>query len=90
MIMLPNTPVQVDLIRHPRNYQPELFINRTREADAIRKNVEQAQAGQRVANPIVNFWGVRGTGKTWLLRHLQEYYRYPWDVGFAPNVHIIV
>jgi hypothetical protein len=43
--MFSNAPVRVDLIRHPRNYQPDLFINRTREADAIRKNVEQARQG---------------------------------------------
>src|SRR5438093_11087705 len=76
MIMLPIAPVKVDLIRYPRSYQTDLFINRTREAEAIRKNVEQAQTGQSVTNPIVNFWGVSGSGKTWLLRHLQEYYNY--------------
>ncbi len=68
-------PVNLDLVLHPRPYQPSSFVDRV-ELETIRRKIRQAQTEDIIVEPVVNFWGVGGIGKTWLLRHLQHTYRY--------------
>jgi hypothetical protein len=71
------TPVlSLDRVQKSRPYAPAFFVNRDDELLEIDKKVEQLQAGGTVPDPIVNFWGVGGIGKTWLLQHLYHRYRY--------------
>lgn len=60
----------------PDLYQPELFVNRKRELELIEEKVEQGRLKIPISEPLVNFWGVGGNGKTWLLRHIQHIYCY--------------
>ncbi len=59
-------------------YQPDYFVESAREDEIylVAEKVEQARAGSRIRAPLVSFWGVAGIGKTWLLKHLYQTYRY--------------
>jgi AAA domain len=72
----------VDQIRQPRTYHHDLFVNRESETEMIAAKVRAAQ-GNFVADPIINFWGVKGIGKTWLLHELRRRYAYHMDVPSA-------
>lgn len=52
-------------------YNKRAFVNREEEVDLVLKKAHGLAAGQRVGKRTVIFMGERGTGKTWLLRHLQ-------------------
>lgn len=68
--------LNLDLVRQPRDYRPESFVDRKTELETIREKVRQAQTENMIVEPVVNFWGVGGIGKTWLLRHLEYTYNY--------------
>lgn len=76
--------VNLDLVLHPREYQPPLFVNRDDELRIIEKKVRQAQAGGIITEPVVNFWGTGRVGKTWILRHLRHLYEYRAEPTTAP------
>lgn len=59
------------------SYDPDKFIARARqpELDTISKSVRQSLRGERIEWPVVNFWGVTGIGKSWLLRHVDHLYK---------------
>ncbi len=59
----------------PREYDPALFVNRERELELVARRVNLARAGG-LSDSIVNFWGIRGAGKSWLMRHVQRQYRF--------------
>jgi hypothetical protein len=69
-------PININLLRHARPYETALFVNRSSELQVVSERVRQAQARSVVTEPIVNFWGVRGIGKTWTLRHLHHRYAF--------------
>ena len=68
--------IDADLMHHPRKYHPSLFVNRETELQTIAQKMHQAQVESLVVEPIVNFWGVKGIGKTWILHHLRYLYSY--------------
>lgn len=68
--------VNLDVLETKRPYDPLLFVNRDHELKTIAHNVRQLQMGSSVTEPIVNFWGGRGIGKTWILYHLLNLYRF--------------
>lgn len=62
------------------DYQPDLFVNRDQEVSLVENKVEQGRLGISIREPLVNFWGVGGNGKTWLLHHIRNLYRYQSDL----------
>ena len=59
------------------SYAPDKFIPRQPELERISGYVQQATRGERIEWPVINYWGVTGIGKTWLLKHIYHLYRYP-------------
>jgi hypothetical protein len=55
-------------------YQPRLFVERD-ELKLIIENIQLVKEGKAVKQPIINFWGVNGIGKSWLLHHLRQEYQ---------------
>jgi hypothetical protein len=53
-----------------------LFVGRGHELDGIKRKVEAGLGGFLITQPVVNIWGGPGIGKSWLLAHLQEEYRF--------------
>jgi hypothetical protein len=78
-------PLDLDLVRRPRDYQPESFVARKTELKTIREKVRQAQTENMIVEPVINFWGVGGIGKTWLLRHLEHTYNYLTEPTAEPS-----
>ncbi len=68
----------------PREYDPARFVNRERELELVARRVNLTRAGG-LSDNIINFWGIRGTGKSWLMRHIQRQYRFQQSApgGFA-------
>lgn len=64
------------LIENVLLYDEHFFVNRSEEADLIEGYVRDLRSGETPQYSVVNFWGVAGIGKTWLLRHLEEKYRF--------------
>jgi hypothetical protein len=46
------------------------------ELEQIAKRIDFGRAGKGIEQPLINFWGVPGIGKSWFLRHLQHVYRF--------------
>jgi len=60
-------------VRHPVNvpeYDPTLFVNREPEITLVLDKATTIAAGEPVRERTIVFWGYKGTGRTWLLRHL--------------------
>jgi len=53
-------------------YSPDLFADRKKELDLVCGYVAQLARGSPPGRRVVRFYGVVGSGKTWLLRRLQE------------------
>lgn len=66
------------LITSRRLYQPSLFVNRAEQLRIVDEKVRWAQRDKTriIPEPIINYWGVAGIGKTWVLNHLTEEYKY--------------
>lgn len=60
----------------PDPYNSDLFVERKPELNLIESKVEQGRLKNAIREPLVSFFGVGGNGKTWLMRHLQEKYRF--------------
>jgi hypothetical protein len=72
-----------------RSYDPTAFVDRQPELEKISRSVRQAIGeARRIEWPVINFWGVTGTGKSWLLQHLHHLYRYPARVE-KPTIALI-
>jgi len=56
-------------------YLPAQFANRASEKELTQRKIREAQTGP-ILRPLLEFYGVIGIGKTWLLEHLREVYRY--------------
>lgn len=52
-------------------YREALFVNRDKEVHKVIDRAQNLAAGHAVSKRTVIFIGERGTGKTWLLKHLQ-------------------
>ena len=57
-------------------YRPGLFVNRREHLHWLRGMIKQIQSGGLAEAPIINIWGVRGIGKSWLISHLKQLYQY--------------
>lgn len=66
----------IDLIHNHLSYDPKLFVNRQHEIDTIQNRVRLAQSEQVVSDSVINYWGIDGIGKTWLLRYLNDKFSY--------------
>ncbi len=54
------------------SYSPDLFVNREEAVNLVAEKVRRIWRGEPERKRVVVFWGCRGAGKTWLLRHLAE------------------
>ena len=66
----------INLIRKHRLYEPNLFVNRQGEIDLVQEKIQLAQSSESVSETIINFWGTRGIGKTWILKQLKNKFSY--------------
>lgn len=76
--------VNQELVQIHRPYRPSSFIERTKELETVSSKIRQAQTEEMIVEPVVNFWGVSGIGKTWLLQHLQHTYNFPAETPAEP------
>jgi len=72
-----NTQIDKQVVEDRRIYNSKLFVDRRPQLDLIAERVDSAYMNKFVPSPLVNFWGVKGIGKTWLLRYLNDKYQYP-------------
>ena len=68
------------IIPDKRGYVENEFVGRDREKEVVAERVSQAKRGNRTGPPVLNFWGIEGSGKSWLLRHLAGCYRGPGEL----------
>ncbi len=54
------------------DYSPDLFVNREVAIHLVVEKVRNISEGNPERKRLIVFWGYRGAGKTWLLRHLAE------------------
>jgi hypothetical protein len=59
-----------------REYNPGDFQDREEELEKVASRVTKACADNEINRSIINFWGIPGIGKSWLLRYIQEKYKY--------------
>jgi len=57
-----------------RNYRRREFTGRVHELNLVSERVQRTRGGEIADVQLINFWGVRGVGKTWLLNHLCDLY----------------
>jgi len=72
-----NDPINEQIIESRRIYNSKLFVDRKPQLDLVEERVGSAYTNKFIPSPLVNFWGVKGIGKTWLLRYLNDKYQYP-------------
>jgi len=53
-------------------YDPALFVNRESEIQLVTEKAQALSLGTSVRERTIVFWGYKGTGRTWLLRQLEE------------------
>ena len=82
--MITSASIDSSAIQPPRSYQPSLFVNRETELQTVAKKVRQAQERGIVEDPLMSFWGIKGIGKTWILRHLHHLYAYGAESAAVP------
>lgn len=58
------------------NYDSMRFVDREAELRLIAKLCDAAATPGGTPSGVVNFWGIKGSGKTWLLHHLKDRYQY--------------
>ena len=69
------------IIPDKRGYVEKEFVGRDQERAVVAERVSQAKRKEKIGPPILNFWGIEGSGKSWLLRHLAGCYRGPGELG---------
>lgn len=62
-------------IPQKRVYVEEEFVGRLDELSEVEQRVQQGIEGQKIDLPVLNFWGIEGSGKTWLVHHIARTYR---------------
>ena len=58
------------------NYDSTRFVDRERELNYIAGLCDAAATPGGTSSGVVNFWGIKGSGKTWLLHRLKDRYQY--------------
>lgn len=61
-----------NLVQMHRPYKAGLFVNRQDEIKEIHEKIRLVQAEQTVSYPVINYWGIEGIGKSWLLHYLND------------------
>ncbi|HOV47084.1 MAG TPA: ATP-binding protein [Anaerolineae bacterium] len=51
-------------------YNAAHFVGREEDLRAIRRKIEEGQAGYPITRPVIHLWGAPGIGKSWLLQHI--------------------
>ena len=51
-------------------YNAAHFVGREEDLRAIRRKIEEGQAGYPITRPVIHLWGAPGIGKSWLLQHV--------------------
>jgi hypothetical protein len=63
---------QADTPQSIPDYDPGLFVNREPEIKMITDMVQALSLGKEVRKRTIIFWGYKGSGRTWLLKHLAK------------------
>jgi hypothetical protein len=73
-----NSQYAVQLMPAPDSppYNREDFVTRDDEEKLVASRVQMGRSGNAIKQPIINFCGVIGIGKTWLLHRLVEEYSF--------------
>lgn len=72
-------------------YSPDKFVNRDDELRRVETRIAQVRNGAAI-QPLINFWGMPGIGKSWLLKHIHHIYThqsdgvYPLYYDFEPQL----
>jgi hypothetical protein len=53
-------------------YDPDLFVNREPEIELVKDKARALSLGEMLRKRTIVFWGYKGTGRTWLLRKLED------------------
>ncbi len=62
----------------PRHlYQPQEFANRDDALGVTSERMHESSNRRKIPQPVVIYWGVSGIGKSWVLNHLANQYRFP-------------
>lgn len=63
-------------------YEEDRFVGRTSELDTVKRRIRDARQYRELPyGQVMNFWGVTGIGKTWLLSHLDHLYKRPTELN---------
>ena len=64
-------------------FDPTLFVNREKELNSVRQAIKAlVERGALLRDPLIEFYGASGTGKTWLLLKIKdECERFPCEKG---------
>src|SRR3972149_2277290 len=65
-----------NFVQQHRPYQAGLFVNRQDEIDKIKEKIRLIQSEQSVSHSVINYWGIEGIGKSWLLHYLKDKFSY--------------
>ena len=67
-------------------YNAAHFVGREEEMRAIRRKIEEGQAGYPMTRPVIHLWGAPGIGKSWLLQHI--YTKSFVEIGDSAKLHM--
>lgn len=81
-----NIPTETSPIITPRPYDSRFFVEPEIDTGKIKQKIRETKSG-KISRPIVNFWGVQGSGKTWLLKYLREHYQFDPTSPRIPREH---
>jgi hypothetical protein len=77
MSLLTANPI---FVQNHRPYQEDLFVNRQDEVEKITDKIRLLQAEQPVSQSVINYWGIEGIGKSWLLNFLKDKFSYSRNI----------
>lgn len=73
-----------------RPYDTNRFVNRDFELSFVREQIRLVQEQGFSSEPVINYWGVRGIGKTWVLSHLLHTYKFRLQTSyFRPTCAVL-
>ncbi len=78
----------LEQVREHRDYSERDFLDREKETEQVAKRVESGRSGNSIYQPLLNFWGVPGIGKSWFLHHIENLYHFqprPLTSGERPT-----
>ncbi len=76
MAAAPFAQVHDTYISTHRPYDTKRFVDRDRELGCVRDQVQHIRDHVITREPLINYWGVKGIGKTWVLRHVRYLFAY--------------